>query len=225
MIETSLLLGSFLVLILLGVPIAFSLGIAALLTAEYTGLGTAMIVQRVGSGMQSFPLLAIPLFILAGAIMAKGGVARRIVDFAYIIVGPFPGGLAMVNCVRFDVLRRRFRLRRGGHLLDRPHHDPHDGPERVRPRVCDRPHRRLLHPGDHHPPEPQHGHLRHGRRRGLHREAVSGRVYPRDPDGGAPGDHLLHPGAQTGVSPGEAAAASGFADYSRGMGSSASSRR
>jgi tripartite ATP-independent transporter DctM subunit len=99
MIETILLLGSFLVLILLGVPIAFSLGISSLLTASYTGLGTAMIVQRVGAGMQSFPLLAIPLFILAGAIMAKGGVARRIVDFAYIIVGPFPGGLAMVNCV------------------------------------------------------------------------------------------------------------------------------
>lgn len=99
MTETILLLGSFLALILLGVPIAFSLGIASLLTAQYTGLGTAMIVQRVGAGMQSFPLLAIPLFILAGAIMAKGGVARRIVDFAYIIVGPFPGGLAMVNCI------------------------------------------------------------------------------------------------------------------------------
>jgi tripartite ATP-independent transporter DctM subunit len=99
MVESVILMGSFLVLILLGVPIAFSLGIAALLTAEYTGLGTAMMIQRVGSGMQSFPLLAIPLFILAGAIMAKGGIAQRIVDFAYIIVGPFPGGLAMVNCV------------------------------------------------------------------------------------------------------------------------------
>src|SRR4030042_1236843 len=99
MVESVILLGSFLVLILLGVPIAFSLGISSLLTASYTGLGTAMIRQRFGSGMQSFPLRAIPLFILAGAIMAKGGVARRIVDFAYIIVGPFPGGLAMVNCI------------------------------------------------------------------------------------------------------------------------------
>ena len=99
MIETFLLLGSFLVLILVGVPIAFSLGIASLLTAAYTGLGTAMLAQRIGSSMQSFPLLAIPLFILAGAIMAKGGVARRIFNFAYIIVGPFPGGLAMVNCI------------------------------------------------------------------------------------------------------------------------------
>jgi len=99
MVESVILLGTVLLLILLGVPIAFSMGISALLTAQYTGLGTAMIVQRVGSGMQSFPLLAIPLFILAGAIMAKGGVAKRIVDFAYIIVGPFPGGLAMVNCV------------------------------------------------------------------------------------------------------------------------------
>jgi tripartite ATP-independent transporter DctM subunit len=99
MFETVLLIGSFLALILIGVPIAFSLGIASLLTATYTDLGTAMLAQRIGASMQSFPLLAIPLFILAGAIMAKGGVAKRIVNFAYIIVGPFPGGLAMVNCV------------------------------------------------------------------------------------------------------------------------------
>jgi tripartite ATP-independent transporter DctM subunit len=49
--------------------------------------------------MQSFPLLAIPLFILAGALMANGGVAKRMVDLAYVIVGPLPGGLAIVNCI------------------------------------------------------------------------------------------------------------------------------
>ncbi len=99
MTDSLVLLGGFFVLILLGVPIAFSLGIAALLAALSTGVGVAIIGQRIAASMQSFPLLAIPLFILAGGIMAKGGVAKRLVDFAYIIVGPLPGGLAIVNCV------------------------------------------------------------------------------------------------------------------------------
>ncbi len=93
------LLGSFILLLLVGVPISFSLGISSLLSALATGMGPAVIAQRVAASMQSFPLLAIPLFILAGAIMAKGGVAKRMVDFAYIIVGPLPGGLAIVNCI------------------------------------------------------------------------------------------------------------------------------
>lgn len=99
MLETAVLLGSFFILIIIGVPIAYSLGISALLTAFANGIGPVMIVQRIGSGLQVFPLLTIPLFILAGAIMARGGIAKRIVDFAYILVGPFPGGLAIVNCV------------------------------------------------------------------------------------------------------------------------------
>ncbi|PKL74498.1 MAG: hypothetical protein CVV27_20195 [Candidatus Melainabacteria bacterium HGW-Melainabacteria-1] len=93
------LLGSFGVLILLGVPISFSLGISSLLAANATGMGPAVIAQRVAASMQSFPLLAIPLFILAGSIMAKGGVAKRMVDLAYVLVGPLPGGLAIVNCI------------------------------------------------------------------------------------------------------------------------------
>jgi tripartite ATP-independent transporter DctM subunit len=99
MLETIVLLGSFLLLIIIGVPIAYSLGISALLTAFAAGIEPTMVAQRIAASLQSFPLIAIPLFILAGAIMAKGGVARRMVDFAYIIVGPLPGGLAMVNCV------------------------------------------------------------------------------------------------------------------------------
>ncbi|NLG84670.1 MAG: TRAP transporter large permease [Firmicutes bacterium] len=99
MLEAAILLGTFFVLILVGLPISFSLGVAAFVSAWHTGLGPVMLVQRVAAGMQSFPLIAIPLFIMAGAIMAKGGVAKRIVDFAYLIVGPLPGGLAMVNCL------------------------------------------------------------------------------------------------------------------------------
>ncbi len=93
------LLGSFAIMIILGIPISFSLGISALLSAYAAGMGPAIIAQRVAASMQSFPLLAIPLFILAGSIMARGGVAKRMVDFAYILVGPLPGGLAIVNCI------------------------------------------------------------------------------------------------------------------------------
>jgi tripartite ATP-independent transporter DctM subunit len=80
-------------------PIAFCLGVSAFLTGIATGISPAMLVQRISSGIQLSPLIAIPLFILAGAIMAKGGVAKRIVDLAYILVGKFRGGLAMVNCI------------------------------------------------------------------------------------------------------------------------------
>jgi tripartite ATP-independent transporter DctM subunit len=99
MLDALLLMGSFFVLILLGVPISVSLGVSAILSAASTGIGIAMMGQRIASSMQSFPLLAIPLFILAGAIMAKGGVAKRLVNLAYVIVGPLPGGLAIVNCI------------------------------------------------------------------------------------------------------------------------------
>lgn len=100
MVEIIILIGIFLVLVLLGVPISYGLGVAAFATAAYVGLGPVILVQRMASSMQSFVLITIPLFILAGAIMAKGGVAKRIVNFAYILVGPLPGGLAMVNVVQ-----------------------------------------------------------------------------------------------------------------------------
>ncbi len=90
---------SFMILLIIGVPISFCLAISAMLTTWQMGLPPVMVAQRIAAGVQSFPLIAIPLFVLAGSIMAKGGVAKRIVDFAYIIVGPFRGGLAMVNCV------------------------------------------------------------------------------------------------------------------------------
>jgi tripartite ATP-independent transporter DctM subunit len=95
-----LLLGLFLILVLTGLPIAFCLSIPTLITAWYMGFPPVIVAHRIITGLQSFPLIAIPLFVLAGGIMARGGVARRIVDFAYVLVGPFRGGLAMVNCVQ-----------------------------------------------------------------------------------------------------------------------------
>ncbi len=95
-----ILIGAFLLLVLVGVPISYCLGMASIVTAWYMGFPAVVVAHRIAVGMQSFPLVAIPLFILAGAIMARGGVARRIVDFAYLLVGPFRGGLAMVNCIQ-----------------------------------------------------------------------------------------------------------------------------
>lgn len=95
-----LLLGLFLLLVLIGFPIAFCLAISTLITTWYMGFPSVVVAHRMITGLQAFPLIAIPLFVLAGGIMARGGVARRIVDFAYVLVGPFRGGLAMVNCIQ-----------------------------------------------------------------------------------------------------------------------------
>ncbi len=94
-----LLLGSLTLLLIFGVPIAIALGIASLLTAFNLGLPPLIVAQRMANGVNSTPLLAIPFFILAGQIMAEGGIAQRLVDFARVLVGPIRGGLAMVNIV------------------------------------------------------------------------------------------------------------------------------
>jgi TRAP-type mannitol/chloroaromatic compound transport system permease large subunit len=133
MAPSVLLIGSFLALVGCGLPIAFCLGVSAFVTGMATGITPAMLVQRIGAGIQVFPLLAIPLFILAGGIMARGGVAKRIVDFAYVIVGPFRGGLAMVNCIDSMFF--------GGV-------SGHDGKERVRSRILHRDHHRFINTGD-----------------------------------------------------------------------------
>lgn len=99
-LEIIVLVVSFVILLVLGVPIAYSIGISALLTmlvsiapeAAFTTLA-----QRMATGLDSFALLAIPFFILAGQFMNKGGIASRLIDFAKGLVGTLPGGLAYVN--------------------------------------------------------------------------------------------------------------------------------
>jgi len=92
-----ILLGSFFLLLVLGMPIAYGLGIAALLSALYVGLPLSAVLLKVSDGVDEFALLAIPFFVFAGALMAEGGMARRLVAFANIFVGFMRGGLAMVN--------------------------------------------------------------------------------------------------------------------------------
>ena len=81
----------------LGVPIAFSLGLSCV-TAIMTdsSMKLTWIAQRMFAGINSFPYLALPFFILAGNIMAAGGISKRLVRFASSLVGRFKGGLAIV---------------------------------------------------------------------------------------------------------------------------------
>ena len=90
---------SFFGLLVIGVPVAFSIGLSALATILYEGLPMAVIFQQMTSGMNAFSFLAIPFFIFAGELMLYGGIADKIVDFAKSLVGHVRGGLGMSNVV------------------------------------------------------------------------------------------------------------------------------
>lgn len=97
-----ILVFSFLVLVAIRVPIAWSIGVASVLTLLYsveTIPAFTTISQRIATGLDSFSLLAIPFFILAGHLMNSGGIAKRLIEFAKSLVGALPGGLAHVNIV------------------------------------------------------------------------------------------------------------------------------
>lgn len=90
---------SFVLLLLIGVPVAFAIGLSAVATIVYEGLPLAVVFQRMTAGMNIFSFLAIPFFIFAGELMLYGGVADRIVTFARNLVGHIRGGLGMSNVV------------------------------------------------------------------------------------------------------------------------------
>ncbi|MFG6455635.1 TRAP transporter large permease [Roseateles sp. BYS96W] len=89
--------GSFVLLLLLGVPVAFAIGLASVATAIAADLPMAIVFQKMVGGMQIFSFLAIPFFIFAGELMLHGGIAERIVNFANRLVGHVRGGLGMSN--------------------------------------------------------------------------------------------------------------------------------
>jgi tripartite ATP-independent transporter DctM subunit len=90
---------SFVAFLLLGVPVAFAIGLSAVCTILWEGLPLAVVFQRMTSGMNIFSFLAIPFFIFAGELMLHGGIADRIVGFARNLVGHIRGGLGMSNVV------------------------------------------------------------------------------------------------------------------------------
>lgn len=105
----AILLAVFVALMLLDAPIAFVIGIATVMAAWGLGYGDVLLstARDMGNGIDSFALLAIPFFILAGDLMGAGGLAGRLIDFAAVFLGRFKGGLAMVNtltCMLFGAI-------------------------------------------------------------------------------------------------------------------------
>ena len=104
----ALLFGVFFLLIMLSVPIGVALGVATSLTICLTSnIGPVMVAQKAFTGLDSFTLIAIPFFMLAGNLMALGGIARRIVNLADKAVGKFTGGLGMatiIGCMFFAAI-------------------------------------------------------------------------------------------------------------------------
>ena len=95
--NAAFLLVSFLVFMFLGMPVAYAMGLATLATALLIDMPLEAIMLKISDGMDDFALLTIPLFVLAGAIMSEGGVARRLVNLAKVFLGFIRGGLALVN--------------------------------------------------------------------------------------------------------------------------------
>ena len=96
-IASAILLATFFVLLLLRVPITFTLALSSIVTAAYMDVPLTAVVQRMVQGVRSFSLLAIPFFILAGEIMSRGGISRRLIEFSNVVIGRMRGGLAQVN--------------------------------------------------------------------------------------------------------------------------------
>ncbi|MEZ2457205.1 TRAP transporter large permease [Salinicoccus roseus] len=96
----AILFGVFILCFLIGVPIAISLGVSALAAIWFgTDLPISLIAQKAFTSLDSFPLLAIPFFILAGVLMGKGGISKRLLDLATALVGWMTGGLSLVTIV------------------------------------------------------------------------------------------------------------------------------
>lgn len=95
--DTLVLLGSFALLCALGLPVAYALGLGALVAALWIDLPLEAVILKISDGTDDFALLAIPFFVLAGAIMAEGGMATRLINLARVFVGAIRGGLALVN--------------------------------------------------------------------------------------------------------------------------------
>ncbi|ANB33408.1 TRAP transporter large permease [Rhodovulum sulfidophilum] len=96
---TLLMALSFVLLLLIGVPVGISMGLAAVLAMTSANMPMSYLVQTAYSAVDEFTIIAVPMFILAGTLMEKGGLTRRLIGFSRAIVGPSPGGLATVTIV------------------------------------------------------------------------------------------------------------------------------
>ena len=95
----TILFTSFAALLLMGVPVAFCLGLSSMATVLYIGIPPVVIFQQMSTGMNAFAMLAIPFFIYSGDLMIRGGIADRLIRFASSLVGHLRGGLGQVNVI------------------------------------------------------------------------------------------------------------------------------
>lgn len=170
--DAFVLLFTLAILLALGMPVAFAVGLSAVAGALWIDLPLEALMIQITSGVNKFTLLAIPFFILAGAIMAEGdcptaGQFRLRVCWLYsrwAVAGEYCG---------LHVLRRDFRLVGGGYGLHWQRNDPGDGEEGLSARLCGGGDRQRVGTGDFDPAQPQLGNLfPRGRRDGLYRDAV-----------------------------------------------------
>jgi tripartite ATP-independent transporter DctM subunit len=93
----TILVGTFFALLAISVPVAFALGMASILTAWHLDLPLMIVFQQMTKGLDSFSLMAIPFFILAGQLMGYGGISQKMIAMSNVFIGRIRGGLAMVN--------------------------------------------------------------------------------------------------------------------------------
>ena len=97
--EILILFGTFALMLLMGIPVAFCLGLSSLATVLYMGIPPVVVFQQLSTGMNAFAMLAIPFFIYSGDLMIRGGIADRLIQFAASLVGHLRGGLGQVNVI------------------------------------------------------------------------------------------------------------------------------
>jgi tripartite ATP-independent transporter DctM subunit len=103
-VDALVLLGAFTVLCAIGMPVAYALGLAALIGALWVDIPLEAVMLKMSDGTDDFSLLAIPFFVLAGAIMGEGGMAVRLIALAQVLVGFIRGGLALVNVLAMTLM-------------------------------------------------------------------------------------------------------------------------
>ena len=140
--DIAVLLGVMFFCFAIGVPIAYSLALAAIAGAFWIGIPLEAVMLKISDGVSKVAMLTIPFFVLAGAIMAEGGMARRLVAFADVLVGftRIRGGLSVGQRAGHHISERHLRLSRRRYLRHRLGHDPANGEERISTRFCDQRH-------------------------------------------------------------------------------------
>ena len=149
--------------LLLGVPIAVSLGLASVSTLLiFSSQSPLSLVQKFFHTMQVYPLLAVPFFVLAGTFMTSGGVARRMIEFANAVVGHLRGGLAMASVLACYAFRRGIRVFTGNGRRYRLRRYRGNGWPGIFALLCRGGHMQCGNPGHTDPTLDRHGRLRRG---------------------------------------------------------------